>query len=359
MPTIRSLMLGLVAGALALGHATEASASPAVEGTRNLGMANGGRASSSGTASALINPSNLGFNQIFAIEPMYQLHLPSKTHGVGIAVVDSLNNSRVSLGLGYLFMKGLPTVTFDSNTMGERELQLERFGHEAFAALNFTVAKRWVGIGLKPKYQYSSLRYRDDLGLARNASDKLAAFGLDTSLSVNLAGWAVVSVLGNNLVGNHDPAYTDEEQIRLTDVDAVEDTVVDYTELPELSDYPLTVEHGLAVFPLHNPKFSLNFDGIYDFTTFKFEDAVRLQYNGSAEFVLGPVPLRFGTLWDGRGKGGDDDRFYIGGGLAYVKPARTGGVGIDAGFSVRQQVTGPNRDTFLGLNIAIRIHPDL
>ncbi|MEM6993737.1 MAG: hypothetical protein AAF721_24700 [Myxococcota bacterium] len=337
-----------------------ASASPGVEGSRNLGLGNGGRASAYGVSGALINPSNLGFNQLFAVEPMYQLHLPSRTHGIGIAVVDSLNNSRISLGLGYLFLKGTPTITFPTVDMPERELELSRFGHEAFGAIGITVIKQWLGIGLKPKYQYASLRFRDDVGLARNATKRLSAFGLDTSVTLNIAGWVALAAIANNVTGNTPPPYTDERDIDgLDTVGIVEGSEINYDKLPELSEYALTFEHGLSVFPLHHPDFSLNFDGIYDFTTYSFEDHTRVQLGGSAEYVLGPVPLRFGTLWDGRGKGDDDDRFYLSGGIAYVKPAKVGGVGIDAGFSFRQQVSGPNKDTFLGLNLGIRIHPDL
>lgn len=339
--------------------ASTTHASPGVEGTRNMGMGGGGRSSAFGVSGALINPSNLGFNHVFAIEPMYQVHLPSRTHGIGVAVVDSLNNPRISLGLGYLFLKGTPSVKFDTVAMGERELRLSRFGHEAFAAISVAVVKKWLAIGLKPKYQYVSLRYRDDEGLAQNAARRLSAFGLDTSATLNFAGWVALSVLANNVTGNLAPPYTDDRHVTLTDVGYIDGREVDHDRLPELSEYPLTFEHGLAVFPLHHADFSLNFDGIYDFTTYRFENYTRVQYTGSAEYVLGPVPIRFGTTWDGRGRGNADDRVYVGGGLAYVKPAKVGGVGIDAGFSVRQQVTGPTKDTFLGFNLGIRIHPDL
>lgn len=344
---------------LTLGVASTAAASPAVEGTRNLGMAGVARSSSFGTNSALINPSNMGFSQQFAVEPMYQLHLPSRTHGVGIVVMDSLNNPRLSLGLGYLFLKGAPQISFQDTEGEDRDLELSRFGHEAFAAIGVTVVRNWLGIGLKPKYQYASLRYRDDDGSARNAYDRLSAFGLDTSITVNIAGFVGVSAIANNVTGNHPPSYNDDRDVRLTDVGRADGASIDYKRLPELSEYPLTFEHGVAVFPLRNPNFSINFDGLYDFSTFRFEDHTRVGLGGSAEFVLGPVPLRFGTLWDGRGKGRDDDRVYVAGGVGYVKNPSVGGVGLDAGFGFRQQVSGPNLETLLAFNLGIRIHPDL
>ena len=350
---------GALAFALTLGVASTAEASPGVEGSRNLGLAGVSRSSSFGTNAALANPSNMGFSPQFAVEPMYQLHLPSRTHGVGVVVMDSLNNPRLSLGLGYLFLKGSPQVSYVDDQGEDRDLELSRFGHEAFMAINVTVVRKWLGLGLKPKYQYVSLRYRDDDGSARNAFDRLSAFGLDTSLTVNIAGFVAVSAIGNNVTGNHPPSYHDERDVRLRDVGFVEGTSIDYKRLPELSEYPLTFEHGVAVFPLRSPKFSINFDGIYDFTTYRFEDHTRVGLGGSSEFVLGPVPLRFGTLWDGRGKGRDDDRVYVAGGIGYVKQPAVGGVGLDAGFGFRQQVSGPNLETLLAFNLGIRIHPDL
>lgn len=349
--------LGLTA-LLAIGSVSrEAAASPGVEGTRNLSLG-AARSSSFGTNGALINPSVVPFAKVFAVEGLYQLDLKSRTNGVGAVIVDSLINPRISIGLGYLFMRGAPTVNYMSTGGEERELELSRFGHEALASIAVVAVKNWWSIGLKPKYQYASLRYRDDDGRAHNAHDRLNAFGLDISSSVNFAGWAVASVMANNLTGNHNPAFTDERDIELVNVEAMEGTI-DHNTVSAVSDYPLTVEHGLAVFPLHSPNFSLNFDGVYDFTSYRFEDHTRLLYAGGAEYVLGPVPLRVGTLWDGRGKGGDDDRWHVSGGVGFVKPAKPGGVGVDVGFGFRQQVSGLGRDTFLGFNLGIRLHPDL
>lgn len=352
---------------------TTAQANPGVEGTRNLSMG-AARASSFGTNAALINPSNMGFSQTFALEPIYQLGIRDRRHGIGFVVMDSLNNPRVSVGLGYLVMRASPTIAYtplsddpvrdpgEDTTPITNDLDLVHVSHETFAALGITVVRGWLAIGLKPKYQFSSLRYRDEDGGAHNAHERLNTFGLDTSITANLAGWAAVSVMANNVVGNHPPPYSDERMINLDGLNAQEGSI-DPGTLAELSDFPFTVEHGLAVFPLHHPDFSLNFDGVYDFSTYRFEDHVRMQFGGAAEFVLGPVPLRFGTQWDARGKGNADDRLFISGGIGYAKPAKVGGVGVDLGFGFRQQVTGPelggSRETIIGLNLGLRLRPDL
>ena len=336
-----------------------AEASPAVEGTRNVSLGGVSHSSSFGSNAALANPAMMSFSPVFTVEAMYQLNIQQRTNGLGFVVMDSLNNPRIGLGLGYLFMRGSPQVEYiDSETNEEVRLELTRFGHEAFGALSIVAVPNWVALGLKPKYQYTSLRYRDTEGLARNAHGKLNAFGLDTALTINIAGFAALSVLGLNVVGNHTPAFTDEREISLEGLPVTEDTI-DRGHLSELSDYPLMLVHGLSVFPLRNPKFSINFDGTYDFTSFSFEDHTRLTYGGSAEFIAGPVPLRFGTIWDNRGKGSDDDRVYVAGGIAYAKDARPGGMGVDIGFGFQQQVSGPMPETILGLNLGLRLHPDL
>lgn len=355
-----------------MGLPSLAHAHPGVEGTRNLSLGSVARSSSFGTNAALINPSNMPFVQTFAIEPIYQVGLSGRRHGIGFVIMDSLNNPRISVGLGYLVMRGSPTVSFtsddpvrvpaDGETSLERELELVHVAHETFAAIGVTVVKNWLAVGLKPKYQFSSLRYRDPMGVAHDAHDRLSTFGLDTSLTLNFQGWAAVSALANNVVGNHPPAFTEARELDLQAAGAAAGTV-DSGTVSELSDFPLTFEHGLSVFPLHNPNFSLNFDGIYDFSSFRHQGHTRLLYGGSAEFVVGPVPLRFGTQWDGRGESSFDDRIYVAGGIGYVKPAKQGGVGVDIGAGFRQQVTGPGLggqlETVLSFNLGLRLRPDL
>lgn len=348
--------IALATGMLVAGTA---AASPAVDGTRNLSLGNVSRGSSYGTNAVLANPSNMSFSGTFAIEPLYQMQLKSRTSGVGIVVMDSLNNARVSLGLGYLFMRGRPQLRYtDPSTAEDRDFELSRFGHEALVAISVSIIKQWLAVGVKPKYQYASLRYRDNTGAARNAAEKLSAFGLDASLTANLAGFAALAVVGTNLTGNNDPAFTDETDVTLEETD-VDTTNMRYTSLSELSEYPLGMAWGVSIFPLRKTDFSINADGYYDFSSFRFEKATRQVYGGSAEFVAGPVPLRFGTTWDSRGKGKKDDRVFVSGGVAYVRPAPVGGVGVDVGFGFSQQVTGPLRDTVIGFNLGLRIHPDL
>ncbi len=353
-----SVGVGLLAAACLLIHAGAAQASPAVQGTRNVALGGASRASAYGSSAALVNASNMSFAPTFAIEPMYQVAIRARTHGAGIVVMDSLANPRFSLGLGYLFMKGSPQIRY-TNTLGERKSKtLDRFGHEAFLSLGFVAVKQWLALGLTPRYQYTSLRFRDGNGVAHNANSRLSAFGLDASTTVNVRRFAALALVVTNVAGAHRAPYTDARNVELTGLNAVPNTV-DHRALPEVSEYPLSFAHGLAVFPFGSPKLSLNFDGAYDFTTYKFEKYTRMTYAGSAEFIAGPVPIRFGTTWDGRGKGKSDDLLFVSGGVSYLKTPKSGSLGVDVGFAFSQQVTNANKETLLTFNLGLLLHPDL
>lgn len=358
-----------------------AAASPGLEGTRNLSMGGATRGSSAGTQAALINPAGLSHTQQFAIEPLYQYDLQTRTHSFGVFVADSLNSPRIGLALGYVFMRGTPRLRYNrtetamdpvvgGETMTSREsLEMVHFGHEVAGVLSVVAIKNWLYLGIKPKWQYISLRYLDDDGTAQNFTPRLNAFGLDVAISLNILDFVRIAAVGYNLTGPHVPAWTEEGladgDIELEGV-AADETNPDYNpeNLRRISDYPRSFAHGLAVFPLRNMNFSLNLDATYDFTSYWTPDDrwTRITVNAGGEFVAGPVPIRLGGWWDRRGRGAEDDRGYVSAGLGFIRPAPLGGVGVDIGVGFAQQVTGsPQRklDTILGVNIGIRLRPDL
>ena len=107
------------------------------------------------------------------------------------------------------------------------------------------------------------------------------------------------------------------------------------------------------------PDFSINADGFYDFSSFRFEKADASGYGGSAEFVAGPVPLRFATTWDSRGKGKAEDRVFVAGGVAYGRPAPVGGGRRAIRLRLLAAGKGPRADTVIGFKLGLRIHPEL
>lgn len=358
-------LLRVLAFALAGLASSLAQASPGVDGTRNLSMGNATRGSSTGTDAALINPAGLSYAQQFEIEPIYQFNLQTRTHGMGIFVSDSLNSPRIALALGYVFMRGTPRIRYD-DAVGERQaLDLVHFGHEVSGVLAVTAVRNWLYLGIKPKWQYVSLRYLDDRGVANNYSPKLNAFGLDLAIALNLLDFVKIAVVGYNLTGPNAPARGDDTTVaELEGIETAEDPNYNTGNLRRVSDYPRSLGHGLAIFPLRHPNFSLNIDATYDFTSYYTADDkyTRITVNAGGEFVAGPVPIRLGGWWDSRGRGKLDDRGYVSAGLGFIKPAPLGGVGVDFGVGFAQQVTGASRgqlDTVISINLGIRLRPDL
>jgi hypothetical protein len=342
-----------------------AEASPGVEGTRNLSMGNATRGSSTGTDAAIINPAGLSYAQQFEIEPVYQFNLQTRTHGLGVFVSDSLNSPRIALALGYVFLRGGPRIRYDDPFGDRSAVDLVHFGHEVSGVLAITAVRNWLYIGLKPKWQYVSLRYLDDEGVALDYQPKLNTFGLDAAIALNFLDWAKFAVVGYNLFGPHTPARGDSTTAaEIPGVATADPANINTANLSRISDYPRSLGHGLAIYPLRHPNFSLNVDATYDFTSYRTADDkwTRVTVNAGGEFVVGPVPIRLGGWWDSRGRGSADDRGYVSAGLGFIRPAKHGGVGVDFGVGFAQQVTGaasPHLDTVLSINLGLRLRPDL
>ncbi len=341
-----------------LGAPTQAAATPpGVQGTRTLGLAGGGRSSATGANALLANPAGMSMTPEFVIDAMYQYRLEDRGHGFALAAMDSRKSPRVAAGLTYAMMLATPRISFVGFDGLEQQLELTHAGHEVGVGISVAAIRRWLSIALKPKYQFTSLRFIGTDAEIYSANRTHSAFGLDAAVQLTIMEYVGVAVIGENLAGTHPPAWTDNRDPTLNSIDY--DTL-DTSGLRRLSDYPRTLIHSASVFPTRDPSFNLNFDGSYDFTSFREVDdpVTRLRYGGSAEYTIGPVPLRFGGFWDSRGRGQDDDRGYIGGGAAFSRRAPVGGVGFDIGFSFLRQITGPTPETFIGVNLAIRINPE-
>lgn len=333
-----------------------AHANPGLVGTRHLGMGEASRASSRGTGAMLINPANLGFDRRFEITPLYQVRIENNTHGVGLLAMDSLKNKRLALGLGYIATAGGPKVTYDDATGEAHTLQLGLSGHEVSLPITINAVLGWLAFGVRPKFQYTALRFRDAAGERRDARAEQTAFGLDIAASFLVKRYASLSAIGYNLAGPAPPTTT----LNLSPI-VYDPATLDRSRISPLSDYPRAFSHALAVFPTGNPGFSFNFDGTYDFTSYYLNDSkyTRMVFAGGAEYTIRDmVPIRAGGYWDSRGRGKTDDRGYIAFGLGYFRPPPKGGVGFDLGFGFSRQITGPNPDTRLSINLAVLLNPN-
>jgi hypothetical protein len=302
----------------------------------------------------LVNPANLGFTRQFEISPVYQAHFESNTHGVGLLAMDSLNNERFALGLGYIATVGGPKVTYTDVMNKTQTLQLGHAGHEVSLPISVNVALGWLAFGVRPKFQYTALRFRDADGTRQDARKEQTAFGLDIAASFSARRWVTISVIGYNLAGPSPPATT----LNLSPI-VYDPATLDRSRVSPVADYARSLSHSIAVFPTRSPGFSLNFDGTYDFTSYWSDKRfTRMVFAGGAEYtVRNVVPLRLGGYWDSRGRGQADDRGYIAGGLGYYRAAPKGSVGFDLGVGFSRQVTGPNPDTRLGVTLSLLMNP--
>lgn len=357
---LRIASLGLGAALLAASAAAPrvAAASPGVDGTRNLALGDASRASASGSSAFFTNPSAMGSTPLLIIDANYQAVVERNTHGISVAAVDSLNSPRVALGVGYVSQFGYPTIRFVDPGVSDdpRDLTLRDHGHEAGLALSVNIIKGWFALGIKPKYQGTTLRFLDPLGERRDASDVVHAFGLDLAATLSILEKVNLSVVGYNLAGPIRPTYDGARELSLAPY-TVTPGSIEHRYLPRIAAYPRALAHGVAVTPLKSGGLTLGADGFYDFTSYRDQEWVRMRYSGSVEYFVGKVALRAGGGWDSRGRGKDDDRGYVAGGLGFVLQAEPGGFGTDVGFGFRRDVSGPFQETFLGLNVGLIINP--
>lgn len=312
------------------------------------------RASATGTSAMLVNPANMSFTRQFLIDPMYQVHLENNTHGVGILAMDSLLNARAAVGLGYVATLGGPKVTFTDDRNVERTLGMFHQAHEVGLPIAINAVVGWLSFGIRPKFTHSSLRFLGPDNKRVDARKDINAFELDLALTISLRSYVNVSVVGQNLIGATPPVA----DLNLEPWKVLDGTL-DRRRLSLLSDFPRSVAHGLAVFPTRSAGFSLNFDGMYDFSSFRHQDRyTRMVFSGGAEYAIkNIVPIRVGGYWDSRGRGQEDDRGFFAFGLGFVRAPEPGGIGYDLGIGFSRQVTGPFPETRLAINLGIRLHP--
>lgn len=333
---------------------SQVRASPGLAGTRNLGMGGATRASATGSGAMLVNPANMGFTRQFLIDPVYQAQVENNTHGVGLLAMDSLLNPRVAVGLGYVATLGTPRISFQDDRGDDHKLELFHMAHEVGLPISVNAVPGWLAFGVRPKFLQSSLRFVDPMEAARYAKKERYAFGLDVAMSIAIMQYVNVAVVGQNLVGPAPPVT----ELKLDPYVLAPDTL-DRRQVSLVSDFPRTLAHGLAIFPTRQSGFSLNFDGMYDFTSYHHQNKyTRMLFAGGAEYtIMNVVPLRLGGYWDSRGRGKADDRGFIAAGIGFVRDAPKGGIGFDLGFGFSRQVTGPDPETRLAVNLGIRLNP--
>lgn len=317
-------------------------------------MGGASRASSRGTGAILVNPANMGFTRQFEIAPVYQANIENNTHGFGVLAMDSLLNERLALGLGYIAMVGSPKLSFEDTNGDTQTLKMSHTGHEVGLPIAVNAVLGWLAFGVRPKFQHTALRFDDADGKRLEARKTQNAFGLDVAMSFMVRGYASLSVIGYNLTGPTTPPTA----LNLAPY-VFDPMTLDRRRVSVLSDYQRALAHGFAVFPTRRPDFSLNFDGYYDFSSYRADkNFTRMVFAGGAEYSIAQmVPVRLGGYWDSRGRGSADDRGYIAAGVGYVRAPPKGGVGVDLGIGFSRQITGPSPETMLSVSLGLLLNP--
>ena len=302
----------------------------------------------------LVNPANMGFTRQLEIAPVYQVNIENNTHGMGLLAMDSLLNERLALGIGYIATVGRPRVGFTDTAGVDQTLTMSHTGHEVGLPIAINAVLGWLAFGVRPKFQHTALRFTDAEDKRLDARKVQNAFGLDLAMSFMVRGYASLSVIGYNLTGPTVPAT----ELNLAPY-TFDPATLDRRRVSPVADYPRSLAHGLAVFPTRRPDFSINFDGYYDFTSYKADKSfTRMLFAGGAEYSIAQmVPLRLGGYWDSRGRGKEDDRGYISAGVGYVRAPPKGAVGIDLGVGFSRQITGPSRETVLSVSLGLLLNP--
>jgi hypothetical protein len=113
----------------------------------------------------------------FEIAPVYQARFENNTHGVGLLAMDSLNNERIALGLGYIATLGGPKVSFSDAMDKPQTLQLTHIGHEVSLPISINAVLGWLALGVRPKFQFTAMRFKDPDGTKQDARVEQTAFG--------------------------------------------------------------------------------------------------------------------------------------------------------------------------------------
>lgn len=352
-----------------------ARADPAVAGTRNLAMADASRSSSTGTEGARTNPSALSVRPEFGMDVAYQVRAQHRTHGFGAIIGDSLNNPRFGIAMAYELIKAKPRLNYHLSheeptsdaSVGSGEYPIDYEAHVAAGILSFTVVPAWLHLGASLEYRRTELTFVDGGGDSKIIGERENRFGLDLAVTLEVLRLVRASFVAYNLVGHDRPFDTDSKAIKsqLIFPDSALNPLVTSAELSPLANNPLKLAHGIALFPTRKDNFNLNFDGSYDFSSYRDESLgddqhVRIGMAGSAEYVAGPVPIRLGAGWDGRGPSKADDITYISAGVGFERPTADRRAGVKAAIGFSQQVAGPKGSklaTTLSASLAITLDP--
>lgn len=291
----------LVVGVLSV--TAEVRAQADLLGPRVVGMGEATRATASGSAALLLNPSAMSLNRQYIIDAHYGFKIEDRGHNLMVAITDSVT-SRVAAGLFYAYINSSPKLGFHWAGGLVESTRWKRQGHVTALALSMGFGGKF-NIGLLTKY----LNFKTTSPLpkgtvpAKLTQNSVNGVTFDIGMTARFSDKFNIALVAQNLWDHKSP------------------------------ETPTTLGVGLAVTPI--PSLSINFDTAVNFTGHK---DVKIDENFDARTKtritarLGPgfewliankVPLRLGVIWDSTIKS-----TYVAAGLGYQSKT----FGIDLGY---------------------------
>lgn len=251
-------------------------------GPRPVGMGEAMRATASGTAALLLNPSAMSLNRQYIIDAHYGFKVEDRGHNLMVGITDSVT-SRVAAGLFYGYINSSPVMSFPWAGGFTENAHFKRQGHLAGLALSMGFAGKF-NIGLTTKY----LNFKTTAALPKGtvpssqSFDNVNGVTFDIGITGRIAEKFNIALVAQNLWDHKSP------------------------------ETPTTFAVGLAVTPI--PSLSINFDTAINFTGHKTYQATptdldpgAFKLNNKIGARLGPgiewlianmVPLRVGVIYD-------------------------------------------------------------
>lgn len=340
----RSILAGLLVGAVVTGAASSAQAAEPVVGLRSLAMGDTLRGAATEAEGPLLNPSGMAVTQKFQVSGFYSLRLPSQGHNVHLSIVDSVTNRRLAIGLYYSFTQELPRFAFPlaegpyADGTAQRVIlvdgaRISRNGNESGISAALPIGERF-SLGATVKYAYYALRAElEPSMIPAGYNFNLSRLDKERGVDLGSIGHAVTFDFGMTL--------------RL--VDQLRIGIVGQNLWPQGQELPIRLGLGLAY--RLGERLLLAGDAVINFTG--SEDCVTVELDrctetarrtttrlglGAEYSILGRVPLRAGYTYDNA-----MGTQAVTGGIGYVHPSPS----FAMDFSFRQRVDNGSETVLL------------
>ncbi|MCA9607773.1 MAG: hypothetical protein KC619_19325 [Myxococcales bacterium] len=265
-----------------------------METARSMAMGLGARASATSTSAVLYNPAGMSIGRHYHVESS-MVYEPQESRFAAGGVLSDSYSGPVNMGVAFRYIQG-------NGTDGHG-------GYDGRISLAVPFGDNFA-IGASGRYVSFWREGQED------APPFAEQVNLDAAIRVTPIPGLHIAALGYNLIDVGSPL--------------------------------VPVQVGGSISYTIDNTFTLAFDGLADLSTWHYPDGTihpEAMFGGAAEFFTGEVPIRAGWMFDtGR------SLHYVTAGAGWMN----GELGVDV--AVRQQVTGPDLDTWLLASFRYFVH---